>query len=37
MRLPGEVDDPDKIHFLSDFYIKQFKLSIVPFNNSNEN
>ena len=36
MRLPCKVDDPDKIHFLSDFYIKQFNLSIVPFNNSDE-
>ena len=34
MRLPGKVEDPVKIHFLTDYYVNKFVLDRVPFNNS---
>ena len=36
MRLPGQVNDPVKIHFLTDFYANKFGLNLVPFNNSDK-
>ena len=36
MRLPCTPDDPNKTHFLTDYYGEKFKLKMVPFVNSNE-
>ena len=36
MRLPNRKDDPNKIHFLSDFYISKFELPLASFKNSDE-
>ena len=38
MRLPKEPNDPDKTHYLTDYYAAQeFKLDLVPFNNYDQN
>ena len=37
MRLPCRPKDPNKTHFLSDFYIQKFQLPVVDFVNENEN
>ena len=37
MRLPSPPTDPNKIHFLTDFYATLFKLPLVPFVNGDDN
>ena len=38
MRLPSTPDEPNKIHFLTDYYGEElFKLEMIDFINSNEN
>lgn len=38
MRLPNKPDDPNKTHYLTDYYAKtKFNLPLVPFNNSDDN
>ena len=37
MRLPKRPDDPDKTHYLTDYYAaKEFKLGLAPFKNYDE-
>ena len=37
MRLPCSVDDPNKTHFLTDYYAAEvFKLEMLPFLNHDE-
>ena len=38
MRLPNKPNDPNKTHYLTDYYAKtKFGLPLVPFNNSDDN
>ena len=37
MRLPNKWDDKVKTHYLTDFYAKEFDLTLGPFNNSDDN
>ena len=37
MRLPCRPKDPNKTHFLSDFYIQKFQLPVIDFVNQNTN
>ncbi len=37
MRLPNQPDDPNKPHFMTDFYATLFQLPLAPFVNFNEN
>ena len=37
-RLPNKPNDPNKTHYLTDYYAKEeFGLPLVPFNNSDNN
>jgi len=36
MRLPDKVESEEKMHFLTDYYINEFGLEILPFNNSDD-
>ena len=37
MRLPCRPEDPNKTHYLSDFYVQKFELEVVDFVNENTN
>ena len=38
MRLPKRPDDPDKTHYLTNYYaVKEFELGLDPFNNYDKN
>jgi len=37
MRLPDPVECKEKMHFLTDYYINEFGLDILPFSNSDDN
>ena len=38
MRIPSPPDEPNKIHYLTDYYAEElFKLEMIDFINSNDN
>jgi len=37
MRLPNKPDDKQKKHYLTDLYIRKFRLKTLPFKNADEN
>ena len=36
MRLPNKVDEKQKKHYLTDLYVRKFKLKILPFKNADK-
>ena len=37
MRLPNKVNEKHKIHYITDHYVRTFKLKILPFKNADKN